>query len=253
MKWFLTYLTSSIGKKQVLGAVGAFLVLFLVGHLLGNLQLLKPDAVAAQASYNAYTEFLTGLKPLIWIIEAVLCGVFALHVLLGLKLKIENHRARGANRYAVSAHVAPTTIASSTMVISGLVILAFVIQHLLVFKYGTHYLYRDADGKIIRDMWLTTIQVFSNPCWTAFYVVSLLLLGCHLIHAIPSLFRTFGLDHPKWTPLFAFCGVIRGAALAFGFAATAAGTFVQSRQSDTKALMEKSFAVQGELANSVKY
>ena len=63
MQWIIKYLTSSIGKKQIMGCTGAFLALFIFGHMCGNFQLLNFDQAAAQASYNAYTEFLTGFNP----------------------------------------------------------------------------------------------------------------------------------------------------------------------------------------------
>ena len=68
LMWVRGYLTSSIGKKQVLGVVGAGLVMFLAGHMVGNLPLLNPDVAASQAAYNAYCRMLTGLKPMIWFV-----------------------------------------------------------------------------------------------------------------------------------------------------------------------------------------
>ena len=88
--WFPDYLKSSIGKKQTMGVAGLGLVGFLAGHLFGHLQLLNLDAAAAQAAYNAYTKFLTGMKPLIWFVEAGLVGIFLYHVCVATKLKLEN-------------------------------------------------------------------------------------------------------------------------------------------------------------------
>ena len=92
MKWIITYLTSSIGKKQIMGCTGAFLALFIFGHMCGNFQLLNFDQASAQASYNAYTEFLTGFNPLhfpvkmIYLVELVLVAAFALHIFLAVTL-----------------------------------------------------------------------------------------------------------------------------------------------------------------------
>ena len=88
MQWIIKYLTSSIGKKQIMGCTGAFLALFIFGHMCGNFQLLNFDQAAAQASYNAYTEFLTGFNPLhfpvkmIYLVELVLVAAFAIHIFL---------------------------------------------------------------------------------------------------------------------------------------------------------------------------
>ena len=102
MQWIIKYLTSSIGKKQIMGCTGAVLALFILGHMVGNLQLLNPDVVAAQASYNAYTQLLTGKKAFIYAVEAVMSVTFLLHIYLAVKLKLENKKARGPVGYAVN-------------------------------------------------------------------------------------------------------------------------------------------------------
>ena len=216
--WFPDYLKSSIGKKQTMGVAGLGLVGFLAGHLLGNLQLLNLDAAAAQAAYNAYTKFLTGMKPLIWFVEAGLVGIFLYHVCVATKLKLENLKARGKCRYAVNAHVGSATPASYTMYLTGSAILLFAVLHLAVFKFGTYYLYVDAKGDLIRDMWLTTVLFFGNPVYMGLYVLALLAIGAHLFHALPSICRTFGVEHPKWTPALTAAGMLAAAALSAGFA-----------------------------------
>ena len=177
VRWVGTYLASSIGRKQVLGVAGALLVAFLAGHMVGNLSLLNPDPAVAQAAYNAYCQFLTGLKPLIWFVEAGLAAILFVHVALALVLKLGNRRARGAARYAVVSHAGQATGAAYTMFASGAVILVFLVQHLVLFKFGRWYFYRNAAGEIVRDMWLTTVETFANPVWTALYVAALLVAG----------------------------------------------------------------------------
>lgn len=249
--WFLDYLKSSIGRKQTMGLAGVMLVGFLAGHLLGNLQLLNLDPAAAQAAYNAYTKFLTGLKPLIWFIELGLLAIFAYHVAVATWLKLENRRARGKGRYAVSASLGDATPASTTMYVTGSVVLVFAVSHLAVFKYGERYLYLAADGAVIRDMWLTTVEFFGNPVCTALYAVGLLAVGFHLFHALPSLFRTFGLDHPKWTPAFTLLGRLAAVALAGGFIATAAATCALAHAPAAQVQIQKSRDAQKALAARV--
>lgn len=244
---FLSYLTSSIGRKQVMGIAGLMLVLFLVGHMLGNLQLLKPDPVAAQTSYNAYCQFLTSLVPMLWIVEAVLGTVFLIHFGLALVLKLGNLKARGQTRYAVVKHKGPATPAAYTMLATGVVVLVFLVQHLLFFKFGHYYLYLNADGEIVRDMWLTTVKTFANPAWTAGYSIALLLAGVHLAHAVPSLFRTFGLVHARWTPIFNRLGVLAAVALTAGYVLTAVGTCWLMNRPAGKALIKQSESVQEDL------
>lgn len=245
---FKAYFLSSIGKKQTLGAVGAVLVMFLAGHMLGNLQLLNPDLVAQQASYNDYCKFLTGMKPMIWFVEAALVAILLIHVMLACVLKFGNRASRGAKRYAVVRHAGEVTCAAYTMFASGVVVFVFLLQHLRLFKFGNCYLYQSVSGEIIRDMWLTTVQTFASPGWTVAYVVAVLVVGAHLIHAIPSLFRTFGLVHARWTVLFNLFGVLAAAAIMGGFAVTAIGSCVLVNRPEGKALIQKSLEAQAQLA-----
>jgi succinate dehydrogenase / fumarate reductase cytochrome b subunit len=250
MKWIITYLTSSIGKKQIMGCTGAFLALFILGHMCGNFQLLNFDQASAQASYNAYTEFLTGFNPLhfpvkmIYLVELVLVGAFALHIFLAVTLKIENKKARGGIEYEVNARKGKKTFATFTMIWSGLFILGFLVQHLMMLKFGEHYLYMNDKGEIIRDMWLTTIQMFANPGWAAFYVVSMFVIGLHLFHAISSAFQTMGIAHQKWTPIIDIAGIVYSVVVALGFGITAVASYYLANQPETQALIEKSRSLQ---------
>ena len=250
MKWIITYLTSSIGKKQIMGCTGAFLALFIFGHMCGNFQLLNFDQAAAQASYNAYTEFLTSFNPLhfpikmIYLVELGLVACFALHIFLAVTLKIENKKARGGIDYEVNARKGKKTFATFTMIWSGLFILGFLVQHLMMLKFGEHYLYMNDKGEIVRDMWLTTIQMFSNPGWAAFYVISMFVIGVHLFHAISSAFQTMGIAHQKWTPIIDIAGIVYSVVVALGFGITAVAAFYLSGLPETQALIEKSRALQ---------
>ena len=250
MQWIIKYLTSSIGKKQIMGCTGAFLALFIFGHMCGNFQLLNFDQVSAQASYNAYTEFLTGFNPLhfpikmIYLVELVLVAAFALHIFLAIKLKIENKTARGGIDYELNVRKGKKTFATFTMIWSGLFILGFLVQHLMMLKFGEHYLYMNDKGEIVRDMWLTTIQMLGNPAWAAFYVISMFVIGMHLFHAISSAFQTMGIAHQKWTPVIDLAGIVYSVVVALGFAVTAAGAFYLANQPGTQALIEKSRALQ---------
>ena len=250
MQWIIKYLTSSIGKKQIMGCTGAALALFIFGHMCGNFQLLNFDQASAQASYNAYTEFLTGFNPLhfpikmIYLVELGLVACFALHIFLAITLKIENKKARGGIDYEVSARKGKKTFATFTMIWSGLFILGFLIQHLMMLKFGEHYLYVNSQGEIVRDMWLTTIDMFANPLWAIFYVISMFVVGMHLFHAISSAFQTMGIAHQKWTPIIDVCGIIYSIVIAAGFGLTAIAAFYLGNQPETEALRAKSHELQ---------
>lgn len=253
MQWIIKYLTSSIGKKQIMGASGACLALFILGHMCGNFQLLNFDQAAAQASYNAYTEFLTGFNPLhfpvklIYLIELGLIALFVIHIGLAIKLKLENKKARGSESYEVNARKGKKTFATFTMIWSGLFILGFAIQHLTTLKFGAHYLYMNDKGEIVRDMWLTTIDMFANPFWTIFYLISMFVIGMHLWHAIASAFQTLGLAHQKWTPVVEIIGIVYSVVVALGFAVTAAFSCYIAHQPETDALRAKSHNMQQQL------
>lgn len=253
MQWIIKYLTSSIGKKQIMGCSGAFLALFILVHMCGNLQLLNFDQSAAQASYNAYTEFLTSFNPLhfpvklIYLMELGMVAAFGLHIGLGVLLKLENKKARGAVGYEVNARKGNKSFATFTMIWTGLIILGFGIQHLANLKFGAHYLYQNAAGEIVRDMWLTTIDMFANPVWTVFYLVAMLVIGIHLFHAISSAFQTLGLAHQKWTPVIEVIGIAYSIVIAIGFAVEAAFSCYIAHQPETEALRAKSHEIQQQL------
>ena len=222
MQWIVKYLTSSIGKKQIMGCSGAAIALFILGHMVGNLQLINFDQSVAQAKYNAYTQLLTGMVPVIYFIEIGLIALFLIHIGLAIKLKLENNKARGNVGYDVNARKGKKTFATFTMIWSGLFILGFAVQHLMALKFGAHYLYENESGEIIRDMWLTTIDMFANPFWTVFYLISMFVIGMHLFHAIASAFQTLGIAHQKWTPIIEIVGIVYSVVVALGFAVEAA-------------------------------
>ncbi len=252
MQWIIRYLTSSIGKKQIMGCTGAALALFILGHMVGNLQLINLDQSVAQAHYNAYTQFLTGMKPIIYFVEIGLIALFCIHVFLAIKLKIENRKARGPEAYEVNARKGKKTFASFTMIWSGIFVLGFVIQHLMVLKFGVHYLYENEAGEIVRDMWLTTIDMFASPFWTVFYLVSMFIIGMHLFHAIASAFQTLGIAHQKWTPIIELVGVAYSLVVALGFALEAGFSCYIAHQDGTEALRNASHQKQQMLEQKQK-
>lgn len=243
MEWIIKYITSSIGKKQVMGCTGAILALFILGHMVGNIQLINPDPAAAQASYNAYSELLTGHKAFIYTIEAVMSFVFILHIFLAVTLKLQNKKARGGIDYDVNARKGRKSFATFTMIWSGLFVVFFLVTHLMSLKFGEYYYYQNPDvagGAVVRDMWLTTIMAFANIKFSAFYVVSMFIIGLHLFHAISSAFQTMGIAHQKWTPFIELLGVVYSVVVALGFAVIAVGSFILGNKPETQALIEQS-------------
>ncbi|MEP6822810.1 MAG: succinate dehydrogenase cytochrome b subunit, partial [Chthoniobacterales bacterium] len=117
---------SSIGKKYIVAITGVIMIGFIIGHLLGNLQIfLGPDWV------NGYAEHLRELGPLLWLVRGILLITVVLHIYYTIKLAIENKRARPKN-YARKETV-KASLASRHMVVSGLVVFSFIVFHLLHF------------------------------------------------------------------------------------------------------------------------
>jgi len=195
---------SSIGKKMIVAATGVILILFVIGHLLGNLQIfLGPEWI------NSYSQHLRDLGPLLWIIRFVLLCTVALHIYFTILLAIENRRAR-PDRYIDKENV-KATWASRHMVVSGLVVLAFVIFHLLHFtarKFNPQFPLLKLDPLNRYDVYSMMVYGFQNIYVSAFYVVGLFLLTLHLTHGASSFLQSLGLNNKKLNPRLAWAGRI---------------------------------------------
>ncbi len=187
------FLNSSIGRKQIMAITGAGLIGFTLTHLLGNfLLLVGPDA------FNLYAHTLTS-NPLIYLAEAGLVTMFLLHVVFAAILTIQNKQARPSS-YAVKTKTGRgETFASQTMPYTGFIMLVFIVLHLITFKYGSNYPAM-VDGVEMRDIYRTVIEYFANPLYVVWYVFAMLSLGVHTSHGFHSMFQSWGLTHPKYTP-----------------------------------------------------
>lgn len=187
MGFLLGLFTSSIGRK-VLVAVSAFgLVLFLIAHLLGNLLVFR-----GPETFNSYAVNLREYPFLLWFLRIALLGIFLLHMALGLQLSIENRRARPQNY--VYRDTVRASLASRSMAITGLVMLAYILYHLSHFTFGlSHPKYfhlKDSMGR--HDVYSMLVLSFQNPMISFTYVFALFLTLLHLSHGIPSLFQSVG-------------------------------------------------------------
>jgi len=211
----MSYLRTSIGKKQVQGVAGLLLCGFLVVHLLGNLQLLIDDRGAV---FNAYAANLASLGVGLYFAEAGLSAVFLIHLGIGIWLWLENRRARPRG-YAVSARSgAGATTASRTMIWTGIVILIFLIVHLWMFKFSGF------EEKTF-GLYQVVVEELATPFWAITYVAVFVLLGLHLSHAVQSAFQTLGLNHPRYTPVIKTIGSVFAWAIAAGYGALALWIF----------------------------
>lgn len=208
------YFTSSIGKKQITAVTGLGLVGFTAMHLAGNLLIL----VGADA-FNAYGHALVS-NPLIYLAEAILLGMFVLHIAMAATVTVQNTAARGRRYYIKNRSGRGETIASMTMPYTGVIMLIFIILHLINFKYGTHY-ETVVDGVVMRDLFKLVVEYFANPLYVAWYVFAMIALGLHTGHGLQSSLQTWGLNHPSYTPKVKMVSVAYGVLVAFGYSGLA--------------------------------
>lgn len=204
--WLTRFLRSSIGKKISMALTGLLLVGFLVSHLLGNLTLFADDTGQRFADYAAG---LRSFGPLLWVAELVLLALFLAHIGFAVQVTLDNRRAR-PQRYAVNASRGSKTLASSTMWLSGAVVLLFVIVHLVNFRF---------DGAFPESPAPLVKRTLSSPLVASVYLVGIAALTLHLSHAIQSALQTLGLNHPRWNPLRRRLSVALALVLGLGFAA----------------------------------
>jgi succinate dehydrogenase / fumarate reductase, cytochrome b subunit len=181
---------STNGKKAVMAVTGAILFLFVIGHLLGNLQVFDgPDRL------NAYGRFLKNLGELLWIVRIVLLAAVGLHIVATVQLALRNQKARPVG-YKVKKSV-NSNYADRTMYWSGPIVLAFVIFHLLQFTAG----YIHPESQFIEgDVYHNVVAGFQVWWVSAWYIFSMILLGFHLRHGLWSMFQSVGMNHPRHTP-----------------------------------------------------
>lgn len=198
MGWFPDTFSSSIGKKIAMALSALFLVVFLLTHVSINLL-----SVISPESFNQASHFM-GTNPIIQFgMQPVLIFGVVFHFVLGFALEAKNRAARPV-RY-VKKDSGNATWISQNMLISGLVILAFLVLHFVDFwvpEMTTKYIDGnmtglDATGKM--RYYEELVHKFQNPARVAAYVVAFILLSLHLLHGFQSSFQTMGANN-KFTP-----------------------------------------------------
>ncbi len=198
---------------MIVAVTGVILILFVIGHLLGNLQIfLGPEWI------NAYSQHLRDLGPLLWLIRVFLLTTVILHIYFTILLAIENRRAH-PEPY-IDRHYVKASWASRHMVVSGLVVLAFIIFHLLHFtgrKFNPQFPLLKLDPLNRYDVYSMMVYGFQNVYVSTFYIVGLLLLTLHLTHGSSSFFQSLGLNNQRVTPRLAIGGRILAWLLFIGY------------------------------------
>jgi succinate dehydrogenase / fumarate reductase cytochrome b subunit len=211
---------SSVTKKQIMGVSGLLLCGFVLTHFLGNLTIF-----VGSDAFNKYSYALTS-NPLIYLAEVVLLAIFLVHLLMAIKLVIENNAARPIQYHMRKHSGRGATFASSTMPISGVLTLIFLVIHILGLKYGTHY-ETEVHGVVMRDIYRTTIEYFQDPLHVLFYIIAVTSLGVHVSHGFWSAFQSLGLNHPKYTPKLKCAAWVFGILVSVGFSSLAIFCYFQ--------------------------
>jgi len=187
------FFLSTLGKKVVMAATGLIGYGFVIGHMAGNLQVYL-GAVAFNAYAESLREILHGAG--LWIARGVLLLAVLLHVWAASALTLESWAARpvGYKRRARRE----STYASRTMVLSGPILLFFILYHLAHFTWGLPQVH---PNFIAGDAYHNFVVGFQSRPAAAFYVVAMLCLGLHLYHGAWSMLQTLGLSHPRWNRL----------------------------------------------------
>jgi succinate dehydrogenase / fumarate reductase, cytochrome b subunit len=207
---------TSLGAKYVMALTGFGLVAFVLGHMAGNLLLFAgPDAL------NSYAEGLKSKPALLWSARAGLLFIFLLHLFLAFRLWELNREARPV-RY-VYEDTEKATWASRHMMLTGLVLLAFIVYHLAHFTFGVvpgqsiNYLdSHDIHDPKRQDVYHMVVAGFSNPWITLSYLVAQVFLCLHLWHGGSSWFQSLGLNHPQYNPVIRKVGPVIAVAVLIG-------------------------------------
>lgn len=201
----LRFRDTTIGKKAVMAISGLVLAGFVVGHLLGNLQIfIGPDR------FNSYARTLKALPELLWTVRIALLVSVVLHIWSSIQLAVVKGEARPIG-YVRSKSIA-SSYASRTMYMSGPIVAAFIVYHLMQFTFGvggTAYMESDPYGNVING--------FRVPAVSLFYILAMGLLCLHLRHGLSSMVQTLGLHHPKYTPRLKALAVLAATLIFFGF------------------------------------
>lgn len=206
---------SSLAKKYWMSATGLFLCTFLIGHLVGNLQLLLP-AEEALTKFNEYARFMT-TNPAIKIMSYLTYFSILFHAVDGILLVIQNRKARPV-QYAYNKPSANSNWASRNMGLLGGILLFFIIIHMRAFWYEMHFGSVPFDVNGNKDLYTITATAFQELWYVLLYVICMIAIAFHLSHGFSSAFQSVGANHAKYTPIIKKVGYAFGILIPLAFA-----------------------------------
>jgi succinate dehydrogenase / fumarate reductase cytochrome b subunit len=205
LRWIGNALASTIGRKFVVGLSGLMLVGFLVEHLIGNVTLYTDPSGEA---FNEYVAYFKSFGPLLIVAEVGLALLFACHIVLAIRLSLENRQAR-RDGYVVRGNRGAQTFGSVSMFVTGALILGYLVKHLIDFRF---------DARFEEDPAAVVAATLGQPGHALAYVAAAILVGIHLSHGFRSAFQSLGISHPKLDPLLVIGGRALAVLFALGFA-----------------------------------
>lgn len=211
MTFIARFFHSTLGKKYIMAITGFLLFGFVIVHMLGNLQIfLGPNAI------NEYAELLKSKAALLWSARLGLLTIAILHIVTAIQLVLRNRAARPVN-YGVAKPVG-ASLSSRLAAVTGTLIFAFIIYHLLHFTVGVtnpdFLLLRDAQDR--HDVFGMMVRGFSNPFVAGVYLIAMAILCSHLRHGVSSMFQSLGLKSGAYDALIDRIAMIAAAAIFLG-------------------------------------
>lgn len=200
---------SSLGRKVVMSVTGLFLLLFVTFHLLMN-----AVALISPRGYNLVCEFL-GANWYALIATVILAAGFVFHIIYAFWLTLQNRKARGNDRYAVTTRPKNVEWASQNMLVLGIVVVAFLIVHLVQFWAKMqlvevmHQVGCETEAAAVvyaADGMHHIANAFSQIWTLPVYVIGLIALWFHMTHGFWSAFQSIGVSNNKWIPRFKTLG-----------------------------------------------
>jgi succinate dehydrogenase / fumarate reductase cytochrome b subunit len=196
---------TGVFKKAVMATTGLVLLSFVIGHLIGNLQVYE----GAQ-KLDDYGKLLRSMPALLWSVRIILLICVTLHIITTIQLYKMKSAARPVGY--VKKDNSHSSYASRTMYWSGPVIAAFVIYHILHLTLGVVQSDIYVEGAVYNN----TVHGFQNPLISGFYIIAMVLLCMHLYHGVWSMFQSLGANHPRYSPMLRKFAAFLAIAIAAG-------------------------------------
>ena len=207
---------SSIVRKFIMALSGLFLIIFLITHLVIN----SLTLASSKDLFNEAAHFMA-TNPIIYAMQYVLALGFIIHIGMGIKLTIQNKRAR-SQEYIYNKMSKNTDLSSRSMIVSGGLVIVFLALHLRDYFYQMKFVGLP-EGTTDYDL---VVNLFTNPYYTAVYVIAFIVLGIHLNHGFKSAFQSMGANHKKYNPLIKIVSTAFSIVIALGFSTIAIFHFI---------------------------